>query len=50
VLRVTIRGLGNVMKIRARDNGVGAPPGVKDELLQPPLSVGESHIRKSGLA
>jgi signal transduction histidine kinase len=34
-LKVTTRDLGDVVEIRARDNGVGIPAEIKDKLFQP---------------
>ena len=35
LLKVTTRDLGNAVEIRARDNGVGIPPDIRDKLFQP---------------
>src|SRR5207237_3134792 len=34
-LRVSTRDLGDTVEIRARDNGVGIPPDIRDKLFQP---------------
>jgi signal transduction histidine kinase len=34
-LKVTTRDLGDAVEIRARDNGTGIPPEIKDKLFQP---------------
>jgi PAS domain S-box-containing protein len=34
-LKVTTRDLGGMVEVRARDNGIGIPPEIKDKLFQP---------------
>src|SRR5437762_5413077 len=35
ILKVTTRDLGDAIEMRARDNGIGIPPEIKDKLFQP---------------